>query len=277
MRKSARRPILAVTVLAAMGLAGCGGSSGSSSSSSIRSGPYGGPTSQGMGVGLVVAKDGKSVSAIAVKLQYSCPQRATQTDAAPSGPSSSVPLDGGSFAASWSARGTSYKISGAYRNGSFTGSLTGTSAYSLGGQCQSGTVNWSATLAGPSAASGTPTGSPAKIALAEAARAYNQGAAAFNLAVRTDARAGNLPAFKSDVAAFRTVLFQFDAAVRKIRFSASVQSLVTALQSADRTEIADLDAIRSATSSSEALRLYARMVKDNPAVIEAQHKLNAAL
>lgn len=277
MRKSALRPTLAVTVLAVIGLAGCGGSSSSSSSGSIKSGPYGGPTSQGAGVGLVVAKDGKSVSAIAVKLQYSCPKRAIRTDAVPSGPSSSVSLNGGSFAASWSARGTSYRISGAYRNGSFTGSLSGTSAYPPGGQCHSGTVNWSATLAGPSAASGAPTGSPAKIALAEAARAYNQGAAAFNIAVRSDARAGNLPAFKADVAAFRNVLFQFDAAVRKIHFSASVQSLVTALQNADRTETADLDAVRSATSSADALRLYAKVVSDNPAVIEAQHKLNAAL
>ncbi len=277
MRKSDLRHTLAITALVAVGLSACGGSSGSSSSGSVKSGPYGGPTSQGTGVGLVVAKDSKSVSAIAVRLRYSCPKRAIQTDAAPSGPSSSVPLNGGSFTASWSARGSSYKMSGTYRNGSFTGALSGNSAYSPGGQCHSGNVNWSATLAGPSAASGTPTGSPAKIALAQTARLYNQGAAAFNIAVRSDARAGNLPAFKSDVAAFREVLFQFDAAVRKINFSASAKPLVTALQNADRTEIADLDAIRSARTSSEALRLYAQVVKDNPAVVQAQQKLNAAL
>jgi hypothetical protein len=275
MRNFALRRILAtaVALAAASGFAGCGGSSGSSSASSITPGPYGGPTSQGEGVGIVVAKDGKSVSAIAVKLSYSCPNGATEKDGSPSGPTSPVSLGGGSFSASWSAHGAAYKMSGAYRNGSFTGSLSGASA-----KCQSGKVNWSATPStGTSTSSATSGGAPAKTALANAAHAYNTGAAAFNLAVRTDARARNLPAFKSDMAAFRNTLFQFDAAVRKIPFSASAQPLANALHSADRTEIADLDAIRSATSSSEALRLYAQVVKDNPAVIQAQQKLDAAL
>jgi hypothetical protein len=193
-----RRILAAVALAAASGFAGCGGSSGSSSASSIKPGSYGGPTSQGEGVGIVVANDGKSVSAIAVKLIYSCPNGATEKDGSPSGPTSPVSLNGGSFSASWAAHGAAYKMSGAYSNGSFTGSLSGASA-----KCQSGKVNWSATPstgASTTYTSATSGGSPAKTALANAAHAYNTGAAAFNLAVRTDARAGNLPAFKSDMA-----------------------------------------------------------------------------
>jgi hypothetical protein len=277
MRNLARRPALAaIPLLAALGFAGCGGSSSSSSASAISPGPYGGPSSQGMGVGIVVAKDGKGISAVAVRLTYSCPKGATQTDSAASGPTSPVALNGGSFATSWSAHGSAYKMSGAYSNGSFTGSLSGTATSAAGGQCQSGKVNWSAS---PSAGTVTSSGAagPAKTSLAEAARAYNTGAAAFNLALRTDAHAGNLPAFKADVAAFRNVLFEFDRVVHKIHFSAAAQPLADALHSADGAELADLDAIRSATSPSAALRLYAQVVKDNPAVIAAQQKLAAAL
>jgi Flp pilus assembly protein TadD len=109
--------------------------------------------------------------------------------------------------------------------------------------------------------------------LSEAAAIYNAGAATFNTRSKVDAKAGNLQAFKADVAQFRAALFEFDAAVRAINFPHVDQQLAKAQFAADRYELADLDAIFRTASGTGTVRLYKRAIADNRAVISAEQAL----
>ena len=109
--------------------------------------------------------------------------------------------------------------------------------------------------------------------LSEAAAIYNAGAATFNTQSKADAKAGNLQAFKADVGEFRAALFEFDAAVRAIKFPPADQRQANAQFAADQNEIADLDAIVRTTSGSETVTLYHRTIADNKGVISAEQAL----
>lgn len=267
-----------------MAVLGAAGGCGSSSSGSLpKPGPYGGTSSQGEGIGLVVAADAKSLTSLAVQAKYSCPLKASATDSEPRSPSGSVPLKGGSFSGSFTVQGTTYRVSGSYKGGAFSGTLSASFPADVGsGTCVSGSVSWHAAPSSPapstSSTASASTGSPSVIRqqLATAAATYNAGAATFNARSRVDAKAGNLRAFKADVAAFRNSLFNFDSAVRKIGFPPADQKLASALLEADRVEIADLDTIGSASSGTATVRLYNRAIADNQGVISAERTLYAS-
>ncbi len=249
-------------------LAGCGGSS--ASSSSPYPGSYSGTTAQGDPIELTVATDRSSLSTLSVQARYACPLKATAADSGARTPGGPVPLKHGSFSGLFTAQGTTYRVAGTYRAGAFTGTLAASFPADAGsGTCASGTVSWRATRA--AATAGAP--SAVRRQLETAAATYDAGAATFNSRANADVGAGNFSAFKTDVASFRTALFNFDAAVRRITFLPADQHLANALLAADRTELADLDAIGSAGSEAQAINLYNRALADNQAVIAAERAL----
>ena len=75
---------------------------------------------------------------------------------------------------------------------------------------------------------------------------YQAGRRRFRSRVLQDIRARNLAAVKGDFGSYRDTVFEFDGQVRKIDFPSSMREDVNHLLEADRTEIADLDAVGSA-------------------------------
>jgi hypothetical protein len=111
----------------------------------------------------------------------------------------------------------------------------------------------------------------AAVVTEEAARA------AFLKRERADARAGNLAALKGDSAKYRTVVFNFDAAVRKIQMPDSVKTDVNSVLDANKTLIADLDAIGDVPNVSEFNRFVDRANADYRALAKVSNKLSAEL
>lgn len=111
----------------------------------------------------------------------------------------------------------------------------------------------------------------AAVATEEAARA------AFLSRERADARAGNLQALKGDAAQYRTVIFNFDAAVRKIQMPDSVKVDVNGVLDANKTLIADLDAIGEVTGVPEFNRFVDRANADYRALATVSNKVSSEL
>jgi hypothetical protein len=111
----------------------------------------------------------------------------------------------------------------------------------------------------------------AAVATEEAARR------AFLSRERADARAGNIQALKGDAAQYRTVVFNFDAAVRKIQMPDSVKPDVNAVLDASKTLIADLDAIGEVSGVSEFNRFVDRANADYRALARVSNKVSAEL
>ena len=271
-------------------IAACGSSA---KSASPGPGVYRGTTSQGQPLTLTVSPDGKSLASIEVQAKYTCPAGATAVDGIPRSPGGAVPLaNGNSFSGSFTARGTSYQLSGSYRSGTFSGTLSASfPALTGSGSCTSGSVSWKATRGNGSptptattattSTSTTTTAPPAsgtpRERLAVAAAAYNAGAATFNARSKVDTKAGELTAFKSDIATFRAVLAQFDSTLPQIDFPPGVRPLLGAVLEADHLELADLDASASAKTAATAIGFYNRAVADNQKVIAAEDALYKAI
>ena len=88
-----------------------------------------------------------------------------------------------------------------------------------------------------------------------------------------DARAGNIAAFQGDAAQYRTAVFNFDGAIRKIQFPSTLQADVNSVLDANKTLIADLDAVGSAKTLSEVNRLNGRANSDFLALKSVGNKL----
>ena len=100
----------------------------------------------------------------------------------------------------------------------------------------------------------------------------------FKTRVLADLRARNLSATTGDFGRYRDALFNFDAAVRKLGVPDAAGDAVNALLEADRTEIADLDAISSASNFAEISRILSTRVQtDDGALTKALHQVSDAL
>jgi hypothetical protein len=136
-----------------------------------------------------------------------------------------------------------------------------------------------------STASQPATTTPAPTASAQQAKQEFQaalltetaGRAKFLARERTDARAANTAALKGDAAEYRTVVFDFDGAIRKIQLPDSVKADLNAVLDANKTLISDLDAIGETTTVSEFNRFVDRVNADYRARRAASDKVNAEL
>jgi hypothetical protein len=139
----------------------------------------------------------------------------------------------------------------------------------------------SAAAASPSAASTSTTSSApntSRLALEVAARKYNSDSQRFVKRVRADAGAKDLAAGKADTSQFRDAVFSFDSQVRKISPADSARDEYNSLLEANRTTIADLDAIGSAPTPSEFGRLFrSHLVPDTQTLLDAEARLYDAL
>jgi hypothetical protein len=102
---------------------------------------------------------------------------------------------------------------------------------------------------------------------------FNSGQTRFFKQVAADAKARNFAAVKADVSQFRDVIFNFDAAVRKIKFPPSIQTDVNAMLEGDRTVIAELDAMGSSTGFVDFQPLFKRFFRDKRVLIGAINKV----
>jgi hypothetical protein len=94
---------------------------------------------------------------------------------------------------------------------------------------------------------------------------------------KADARANNLDALKGDAAQYRTVIFNFDGAIRKIQMPASVQTDLNTVLDANKTLISDLDAIGGVPNSTEFNRFVHRVNSDYNALAVASDKVSGEL
>ncbi len=118
----------------------------------------------------------------------------------------------------------------------------------------------------------------AKIAYADALATYRVGRRRFRKRVLEDIAARNLPAVKGAFSQFRDVVYNFDGEIRKIDFPDSVQPEVLAVLEANRTEVADLDAVGAAADFAEIQRLLSnRLQEDDNTLSRAIKDLTSAL
>jgi hypothetical protein len=125
-----------------------------------------------------------------------------------------------------------------------------------------------------------PTASPdqARADLAAAKVPYTAGRKRFEKNTVADLKAQNLDAVKGDFSRYRDIVFNFDGAVRKIDVPASARDALSTLLQADRSEIADLDAVGSAPSFAELQRLLTdRLKTDDDALTRAVSAFSSAL
>ena len=147
-------------------------------------------------------------------------------------------------------------------------------------------INKGRNLPGNPAASGstttptTPTPAPsaggdpqAKSKLQAQGTKFNTGQARFLKQVAADSRGRNIAAVKADVSQFRDVIFNFDAAVRKIKFPPAKQTDVNAMLEGDRTTIAELDAMGSTTGFVDFAPLFKRFLRDKRKAIAAINRV----
>ena len=107
---------------------------------------------------------------------------------------------------------------------------------------------------------------------------YHGARVRFRRRVLEDIKARNLAAVKGDFSQFRDAVFAFDGQVRKIDVPASARADVNTLLEANRTEIADLDAVGSAQDFSELQRLLTtRLQTDDQALNRAVKRVAADL
>jgi hypothetical protein len=115
----------------------------------------------------------------------------------------------------------------------------------------------------------TPAADQKKVARARyvlALASYQAGRRRFRSRTLQDVRARNLSAVKGDFGSYRDTVFEFDGQVRRIKFPSSMQEDVNHLLEANRTVIADLDAVGSAKDFSELQRLLtSRLQSDDNA------------
>jgi hypothetical protein len=161
-------------------------------------------------------------------------------------------------------------------------------AVSIGGQWYIDfDINKGRNLPGNPAASGggttptTPTPAPsagggdpqAKSKLQAQGAKFNTGQTRFYKQVAADSRARNFAAVKADVSQFRDVIFNFDAAIRKIKFPPAKQADVNAMLEGNRTAIAELDAMGSANGFVDFLPLFQRLQRDKRKEIAAVNRV----
>jgi hypothetical protein len=84
----------------------------------------------------------------------------------------------------------------------------------------------------------------------------------FNSRITGDLKSGNLQAVQADAGTLRDAYFEFDGALRKLSFPASMQEDLNAVLEAIRTVIADMDAIGGATTAQEGSDLLHRFIQD---------------
>jgi hypothetical protein len=126
----------------------------------------------------------------------------------------------------------------------------------------------------PSTGSATNDRNVARTKYILALATYQAGRKRFRTRVLQDIRARNLAAVKGDFGSYRDTVFEFDGQVRKIKFPASMQEDVNHLLEADRTEIADLDAVSSANGFSQLQKLLtSRLQSDDNALSAAVKKV----
>jgi hypothetical protein len=142
------------------------------------------------------------------------------------------------------------------------------------------TTPTTATTTPSAAATSTTSSGPntSRLALEVAARRYNSDSQRFIKRVRADAGAKDLAAVKADTSQFRDAVFSFDSQVRQISPADSARDEYNALLEANRTTIADLDAIGSAPTPAEFGRLFrSHLVPDTQTLIDAEARLYDAL
>jgi hypothetical protein len=149
-------------------------------------------------------------------------------------------------------------------------------------------INKGRNLPGNPAASGasptTPTPAPsaggdpqAKSKLQAEGTKFNTGQARFLKQVTADSKARNIAAVKADVSQFRDVIFNFDAAVRKIKFPPAKQTDVNAMLEGDRTTIAELDAMGATTGFPDFAPLFTRFLRDKRKAVAAINRVIGGL
>ena len=107
--------------------------------------------------------------------------------------------------------------------------------------------------------------------------AYNRGYDRFLAALKRDSRTGSLPAVQADVASYRTVLFNFDKAIRDIRFDDALVPEVNAILESNRHLISRLDYVGQARTFHAAQRIYNRFLKFRSPTVKAINGLHDKL
>jgi hypothetical protein len=113
--------------------------------------------------------------------------------------------------------------------------------------------------------------------LRTAGSSYNTAFDKFKLRIGVDTKANDLDAAKADAAQFRTSVFEYDAAVRKIGVPTDAQASASVLLGKSRTVIADLDAISQAGGIPDYNRIINRFYGDNKELIDANNSLLAEI
>jgi hypothetical protein len=148
---------------------------------------------------------------------------------------------------------------------------TAVAVAACGGSSKTKTVTTPAQSTTPTTTSKAPpvdaTAIAAKAQLQQEGGTFNTGQRRFFKQIITDSKARNFAAVKADVSQFRDVIFNFDAAVRKIKFPPSITTDVNKMLEGDRTTIAELDAMGSSQGFVDFLPLFKRFQRDKGVAI----------
>jgi hypothetical protein len=117
----------------------------------------------------------------------------------------------------------------------------------------------------------------AQLQLESAAGDFNTAWTSFQQRVSTDSQNNDLTLGQGDASSFRTAVFNYDAAVRKISFPSAVIADVYSLEGDDRTAVADLDAASQASGVDAWNQAIDRLSTDIKAVIDANNKVDGEL
>jgi hypothetical protein len=116
-----------------------------------------------------------------------------------------------------------------------------------------------------------------KAAMELAIGSYNRGYDRFLAALKRDSKTGNLQVVQADVAAYRTVLYSFDKAIRDIRFDDALVPEVNAILESNRHLISRLDYVGQARTFHAAQRIYNRFLKARAPTVKAINNLHDKL
>ncbi|HEX8645945.1 MAG TPA: hypothetical protein VF715_03525 [Thermoleophilaceae bacterium] len=117
--------------------------------------------------------------------------------------------------------------------------------------------------------------SVAKTQLQAAIGDYNDGYEKFFAELKK--ASGDLDELKATIADYRTVIYDFDAALRRIEFRDDLVPQVNAILENNRGLISQLDAIGEAESFKDAQALYEEFLKDRTPQVKAINRLKDQL